>query len=237
MVAIVLHLYYQDLWEEFKSKIVPLLNESVHLYITVNDDSDYIKDMKLYAKEVIVLKNKGMDFGPFVYMWNKIKDSNYEYVVKLHGKKSVTATQRIGRNFGAVWRTELVDAIIRDKDTFEHIVEYMNDNPTIYMAGSIKHFFDYIKEPKNHINRLVALHSIEKLLAQVNSQEHGYFVGGSIFLVRTEYLKKFFGDCDLIELYEQFEDYYSDVGSLLAHGFERVIGYGVETHGGKYLML
>lgn len=237
MIAILLHLYYQDLWTEFKEKIVPLLNENTHLYITVNKESEYIEDMKSVAKNVFFVKNKGMDFGPFIYSWDKIKNDGYEYVLKLHGKKSLSASNRWGSNFGTKWRHELVNSIISSEDKFYEIIDYMKDNSVIYMAGSQIHFFDTYRESINHVNRLVCLKSIGKLLEMVDSQPHGCFFAGSIFLVRTDYLKKFFGDCDLKDLYEEFEDYYSDNGSLLAHGFERVIGYGVEKHNGKFLIL
>ena len=55
MVAIILHLYYQDLWEELKEKIIPLLNETTHLFITVNKESEYTNDMMQYSKKIFIL--------------------------------------------------------------------------------------------------------------------------------------------------------------------------------------
>lgn len=237
MVAIVLHLYYQDLWEEFKTKIVPLLDENTHLYITVNSESEYIDDMRNFSKELFIIKNKGMDIGPFVHVWNLIKDDGYDYVLKLHGKKSESASNRFGKYFGMIWRRQLVDPIIKTKDKFDQIINFMKDTPSIYMAGSQRHFYDTYREPIDHPNRMNCVNAIEKLLQKVNSQEHGCFFAGSIFLVTTDYLRKFFGDCDLDLLYEEFEEYYSAGGETLAHGLERVIGYGVEKNNGKFLTL
>ena len=237
MIAIVLHLYYQDLWKEFKRKIVPLLNDNTHLYITVNEESEYIDDMKHFAKELFIVKNKGMDFGPFIYVWNLIKDDGYDYVLKLHGKKSESSSKIWGPHFGTIWRNQLVNPIIKDVEKFHTIIDFMKENPFIHMAGSQRHFYDTYKEKINDGNRLNSLKSIEKLLQKVNSQEHGCFFAGSIFLVTSNYLKKFFGECDLNDLYEEFEDNYSSGGETLAHGLERVIGYGVETNNGKFLTL
>lgn len=237
MVAILLHLYYQDLWDEFKTRIIPLLDENTHLYITVNSESEYIDDMKSVAKNVFIIKNKGMDFGPFVYAWEKIQNDGYEYVLKLHGKKSESSSKRWGTNFGTIWRHQLVSPIINTREKFHTIINYMKENPYVFMAGSQRHFYDTYREPIHHVNRLNCLPSIEKLLKIVNSQEHGCFFAGSIFLVSTDYLKKFFNSCDLNYLYDQFEDYYSSKGETLAHGFERIIGYGVEKSNGKFLIL
>lgn len=237
MVAIVLHLYYQDLWNEFKSKIIPLLNENVHLYITVNDESEYIDDMKNFAKELFILKNKGMDFGPFVYIWDLIKDRNYDYVLKLHGKKSEVTNKRWHPEYGKTWRLQLVNSLIISPDKFNSVLDYMKNNEQIYMAGSQAHFIDKERELINSVNRTACLLSIQKLLKKINAPEHGCFFAGSMFMVKTEYLNKLFDGCDLKDLYEDFEDYYSSAGETLAHGLERVIGYGVEKYDGKYLIL
>lgn len=234
MTAIVLHLYYQDLWEEFKEKIIPILDEKTHLYITVNYESEYTEDMQTIAKQIFVIENKGMDFGPFVYVWDKIKDIGYKYVLKLHGKKS----ESVGiKHFGTNWRFKLINPIIKNKEKFEQIISFMEDNPIIYMAGSQHYFYDTDREKIDNICRKNCLHNIKKLLNFVNSNEHGCFFAGSIFLVTSEYLTKFFNECDLNKLYLEFEDYYSDDSDLLAHAMERVIGYGVEKHKGKFLTL
>lgn len=237
MVAILLHLYYQDLWLEFKSKIIPLLNKNVHLYITVNEESEYTDDMRSFAKKVFIVKNKGMDFGPFIYSWNEIKDIGYDYVLKLHSKKSESSIHKMGKDFGTDWRNDMVNALIKNKYQFDMIIDTLKKSPEIYMVGSKKWFISENKETVDNQYRLRCISSIKKLLSFVNSQEHGSFFGGSIFLVTSDYLKKLFGDCNLVSLYEEFEDYYSSYGETLAHGFERVIGYGVTKNNGKFHQL
>lgn len=234
MTAILLHLYYQDLWNEFKTKIVPILNDNVHLYISVNSYSEYIEDMKKYAKEIFFVKNKGTDFGPFVYTYNKIKNDGYKYILKLHGKKSLISVKK---GYGDFWRSNLVNSIISTPEKFNKILSVMDNNPQIFMAGSLNHLETKLTEYENHGNRLNALNAIERLCRYVKSNNHGSFISGSMFLTTTYYLNLFFGNCDLDELYEQFEEFYSNDGTLLSHGLERVIGYGVETHNGKFLLL
>ena len=54
--CILLHLYYQDLWEEFKDKLQPILNDNVHLYVTIcKDNTQYYKDIKRIAKSVFLV--------------------------------------------------------------------------------------------------------------------------------------------------------------------------------------
>ena len=57
--AILLHLHYQDLWEEFKEKIVPILSDRVHLYVTVHDNqTQYYEDIVNTSTEVFVVENR-----------------------------------------------------------------------------------------------------------------------------------------------------------------------------------
>jgi lipopolysaccharide biosynthesis protein len=230
MIAIVLHLYYQDLWPEFKEKILPILSESTHLYVSINDETEYTDDIREHAQEVFLVENRGMDFGPFVFVYDKLRTMDYKYIVKLHGKKSLHTP-----GIGDRWRKALVNSIIESPDQFHHIINYMESIPDIYMASSLEFYHDMNRESLNHPNRLAALPFINKVRNFINSDDHGCFFAGSMFIVTTNYLEKLFENVDLTKLYNQFE-----LGYLMdsfAHGMERVIGYGVNTYNGKYLTI
>ena len=230
MIAIVLHLYYQDLWPEFKEKILPILSESTHLYVSINDETEYTDDIRKYAQEIFHVENRGMDFGPFVFVYDKLRTMDYKYIVKLHGKKSLHTP-----GIGDQWRNALVNSIIASPDQFNHIINYMETIPDIYMASSLEFYHDTDRESINHPNRLAALPFINKVRNFVNSDDHGCFFAGSMFIVTTNYLEKLFNNVELTELYKQFEPGYSM--DSFAHGMERVIGYGVTTNNGKYLTI
>jgi lipopolysaccharide biosynthesis protein len=231
MIAIVLHLYYQDLWPEFKEKILPILSSTTHLYVSINEETEYTADIQLHANKVYVVENRGMDFGPFVYVYDKIQLSDYKYIVKLHSKKSLHSP-----GLGDWWRRDLVDCILHDTNQFQHVINYMESNPDIYMAGSAAHFHNKLKESYNHPNRIEAVPAIEKVNTILNVTDHGCFFAGSMFLVTTNYLNKLFNNINLETFYNEFTEGYSR-GGTLAHGFERVIGYGVETYNGQYLTI
>jgi lipopolysaccharide biosynthesis protein len=228
--AIVLHLYYQDLWPEFKEKILPILSDSTHLYVSINEETEYTDDIKQYANEVFLVENRGMDFGPFVFVYDKLRTMGYKYIVKLHGKKSLHSP-----GIGDYWRTTLVNSIINSDDHFHHIINFMETDSDIFMASSSEFYHDMDRESINHPNRLAALPFINKVRSFVNSGEHGCFFAGSMFIVTTNYLEKLFENVDLTKLYKQFELGYSM--DSFAHGMERVIGYGVMTNNGKYLTI
>lgn len=229
-IAVILHLYYHDLWHEFKNYLQPIINDNVHLYVTLNDNCEYLEDIKKYSKQVFIVENRGMDFGPFIFIYNKIKDLDYKYIIKIHSKKSLHTP-----NLGDYWRKKLMDSIFINEKHFNHIINFMNTDEKIYMASCEEFYFDKNKEFYNHPNRIAALPYINKVNEFLKVTDHGSFFAGSMFIVSKLYLDKLFNNVNLYTLYEQFE--YGYLRDSFAHGMERVIGYGVEKYNGKYLAI
>jgi lipopolysaccharide biosynthesis protein len=231
MVAIILHLYYQDLWQEFKQKLIPLLNENVHLYVTVNGTSEHLGDIFKHATKAYILENRGADFGPFVYVFNEIKDMDYKHVLKLHGKRSLH-----NQKLGDIWRKKLTEVLIETPDVFNSVVESMNTDERVFMAGAYSCFYDTKKEPLDGAGRVAEEESIQRLNKHLKAAIHGSFFAGSMFMVSKKYLDLLFKDVDLNKLYGEFEVGYRRDRSV-AHAMERVIGYSVEHYGGKFLII
>ena len=104
------------------------------------------------------------------------------------------------------------------------------------MAGSDEYFKDRVKESYTHPNRVNSVGAINKINTFLDVDDHGCYFAGSMFIVTTNYLDKLFSKIDLVSFYSEFNEGYSR-GGTLAHGLERVIGYGVETYNGKYLTM
>lgn len=231
--AIILHLHYDELWPEFEAKLKNILDENISLYITLNNNSNYINDMLKYTKNIFVLENRGMDVAPFIWVYNKIKQLNlkYEYYIKLHGKKSIH-TPGIGEH----WRNELVDSLIGDKNRLNDIFDAMNFDKSIYITGSSKYFCDKNIEQYHSVNRLSALGAINRVNNILNVCDYGCFIAGTMFIISSIYLDLLFNGVNLNEFYDEFETVYNK-DSTLAHGMERVFGYGVEHYKGTYLLV
>jgi lipopolysaccharide biosynthesis protein len=231
MVAIILHLYYQDLWQEFKQKLLPLLNENVHLYVTVNGTSEHLGDIFKHAKKAYILENRGADFGPFLYVFNEIKDMGYKHVLKIHGKRSLH-----NQKLGDIWRKKLTEVLIETPEVFNSVIDSMNKDERVFMAGAYSCFYDTKKEPLDSPGRSSEEGSITKLNTHLRSATHGSFFAGSMFMASKKYLDLLFKDVDLTKLYGEFEAGYHRSGTM-AHAMERVIGYSVEHYGGKFLII
>lgn len=226
--CIILHLYYLDLWTEFKEKIVPILNDEVDMYVSVTTlESEVISDIELYATEIFLVENRGADIGPFIYVYDKIKHINYATYLKLHGKKTVHDPK-----FGEAWRQELYYGIV---DHYDTILKHVATVSGYWMLGNGYHLLDMNSESNNHINRIQSLEFIEKAATYLKVPSEGAFFAGTMWLTNKEYLERLFKDIDLIDLYKQFQP--GHLTNSFAHGMERALCYGVEYYGGQYIKI
>lgn len=231
MVAIILHLYYQDLWEEFKQKILPIIDDDVHLFVTTNNETDITNDVRKHAKQVYIIENKGMDFAPFIHVYNEIKNSGYDYFLKVHTKKS-----KHNKNLGNVWREKLTEVFFNSKEGFTAVIDTLKSDESIYMAGAYSCFYDRLKEPLGSLSLMDNKETIQIVNSFLNVENHGCFFAGSIFMVSKKYLDILFENVILDEFKLIFNHTYN-AGVSTSHAMERLIGYGVEYHGGKFLII
>jgi lipopolysaccharide biosynthesis protein len=223
--AIILHLYYQDLWEEFKQKITPILNNNVHLYVSIhNTQTQYYDDILRIATQVFVVENRGLDIAPFLFVYDKIRDSGYTNLLKLHSKKSLH-TPNIGDN----WRQSLYFPLV---DNYDEIQQQVQQVEQPWMLGVREFYHDMLIEPKNHPNKLAAKPYIDRACELLQVEDDGSFFAGTMFIANSTYLKLLLGSIDLEHLYTLFEEGYTR--DSLAHGMERVLGYGIQYYKGTY---
>jgi lipopolysaccharide biosynthesis protein len=226
--AILLHLYYQDLWPEFKSKLEPILSDTIHLYVSVvHESSDWIDDIKNTAKEVFVVENRGTDAAPFIKVYSKVRQHGYKTYTKLHGKKSLHTP-----NLGDGWRRSLYYPLL---DHYNHLVSELSTKVSPWMAGTESLLHTPEREGRDSPNRRAAEVHVQKMCAILGVPDHGCFFAGTMWMTNAVYLEKLFKDIDLDKLYSVFEEGYSQ--NCLAHGFERVSGYGVTYYDGFYYNL
>ena len=222
--CILIHLYYSDLWKEFKPLIIPILDQGLaDLFITYNSMDESIEDAIKFSKFSFAVENKGLDAGAFVYFLSQIDFNSYSTITKIHTKKSIHHGREI--DFGEKWRKNLYLPLIETPETFNKNIETLISNPGI--LGSRKYF---LSPEEDHNNFVIS--DLEKkidrleIILKRKFEKTGFFAG-SIYMVSPEYLELLFERVNLMDLHSRFENGYK-TGNLLAHAFERVIGYGIE---------
>ena len=236
--AILLHLYYQDLWPEFWSYLKDIKDENTHIYVTVHTtETEWYNDIKSNVNEVFVIENKGMDFGGFLYAYNKIKHIDYLTITKLHGKKSLRLEP--GSNMpgpkdaggGARWRKELYLPLIETKEKYTQNISLFQKDPYLFMIGSKKFIqITGIHVHKSSIKYQSRKYWIDGLLniGHISREKH---ISGSMFTCTKEYLNMFFKNKEL-ELLSNMEKGYKLESS--GHHLECVI-CNCEPFGGYLL--
>lgn len=228
--CIILHLYYQDLWPEFKEKLLPVLSDSVHLYVTVIEETPNCDDIREIAKDLYIIENRGSDVAPFLYVYSKIQHCGYQTYLKIHGKKSLHTP-----GIGDEWRKSLYFPIIENYHWLleQTLDEYSQAVP--FMVGSSVWYHDDSREPKNHPNRLNISSYLNLALSLLNLTSDGSFFAGTMFLTNNAYLSKLFENINVMDLYDKFEIGYKS--HSLAHGMERALGYGIHQYNGVYIKI
>jgi lipopolysaccharide biosynthesis protein len=103
------------------------------------------------------------------------------------------------------------------------------------MLGAGMYYHDMYREPTDHINRLNNIEFINKAAQILKISNTGAFFAGTMWLVNSTYLTILFKDIDLDILYNQFE--LGHISNSLAHGMERVLGYGIQHYNGQYIKI
>jgi len=222
-VCVIIHLYYQDLWEWFE----PYLNNITYdfdLYVSTNFDSaqtDLQSRVKAFYPNAYYyeFENKGLDVAPFIFIVNDIlsQGKTYDCIIKLHGKKSIAH----GIDLGNSWRLALTNSIMGTIQNFEYCFNAVVKNPNYKLAGS-----QVWTLPQNVIG-------YEKEF--FNNQELPFsqyeFVGGTMFMINYSLIKDWFEKGNVYEkFYNNFPLGYIGDGSL-AHQFERVFGCLIKLYG------
>ena len=120
-ICLIIQLYYSDLYLEFidyidilKSKIK---NLDVYVDITrgVRQESEFLWLKAKFENIGAIVYNQpnlGKDIGSFLSILNDISNVDYDFIIKLHTKKSIHTCLHNRDINGELWRKELIQPII-----------------------------------------------------------------------------------------------------------------------------
>jgi len=141
-IAVVLHLYYVDLWDEIFGYLNNLNHLNADLFVTLSSDNDVQQNeeirkriLKAFPKaSIFMCPNKGMDIGPFVQVSNEISEQSkkYDLLLKIHSKKSLLAS---GEDAGRKWRKELFEGLMGSRTVVDQIVSIFEEQDKIGMIA------------------------------------------------------------------------------------------------------
>ena len=227
-VLVHLHLYHFDMWEIISSYLSLLENYNYDLYVTIPQDSELICSSinKFKNNSVIeVVKNNGFDVGPFIFVLSKVNLSNYDFVIKLHTKR--TLVNKFHINYfnmkGNRWKKYLF-SFISSKNRLQKSIEALNTNPSLGMVADRRIIADI------HDLSCGMESDVANLLKSIGlpSQKNYKFIAGTMFICKAKLLiplKKLNLTIDDFKVSNRSE------GNSLAHIIERFLGAIVYSQG------
>jgi lipopolysaccharide biosynthesis protein len=134
--VVALHLFYEELWPEF-AFFLTRIEQPFHLIVTSSriEPAFASNIRRLFpGAEVIAMQNRGRDVGPFLQLLNEGRLDGFEFVLKLHGKRSTQTG--LGSVFGHVWRRASLIDLAGSGDAVGEIIKRFDEHPEIGLIGS-----------------------------------------------------------------------------------------------------
>lgn len=221
--AVVLHLYYHEMWGEFLS-VLSETNIEFDLFVTLTQKGNSTEELKeriirdFPDSRVYIMPNRGRDILPFISLVNSGVLDQYSAVCKLHSKRSPH------RNDGEEWRQHLVKGILPGSSTGKLLRNFMqNRDAAVWVADG--QFYRGSRWWGSN------LHLTQRLLQRIELQVEPAklcFPAGSIY-----WLKPFVVGMlkSLAIKPTDFEGEDAQVDGTVAHAVERSIGLLVEAAG------
>lgn len=228
-LAVHLHLYYRNMWEELCGLLHNMDGYPYDLYVTMVEKDlslmEKIKEFKPDAK-IKIVENRGYDIGPFVDFLHDIDLDKYDLVMKLHTKsKNKGAKTNINRRIfnRKLWAETLINSLIGSTKQFEKNINAFKTDNLLGMVGS-----RYLITSDSKCIKTVQAETEKVLEALGHHATPIKFVAGTMFICRSQLLKEV-KDHYTITDFEPTDGLVKD--KTLAHVLERVLGSLVIANG------
>ena len=236
-ICVQVHIYYKELIDDI-IKQLNFIPFPFHCYIsTCNRENipfieNEFKNCKNAHKVYIeIFENRGRDVAPFIcQMKNKLDD--YEYILHIHTKKSITSDA-----YGDDWREYLYNNLLGNTENIYLIFKFFIDNKKI---GIIYPKTYPVVEPfmvwgtDNEQGKKNVQDFLKKIGIEINLSDKPVFPSGNMFWARTIAIKKAF-EADIAQ--DDFPPEKNQKDMTLAHAIERSWFYIVKNNGYTYLKI
>jgi lipopolysaccharide biosynthesis protein len=227
--AVLIHLYYIESWPLFIDRL-KFLDKPYDLFITLPAAHiDFIATINrdYPAAYVFETPNRGRDVLPFIQIAPTLLDKGYEYVLKLHSKKSSHRTD------GSEWLVDIVNSLLPDdRSTLDDLFDTLQKKDTGIVGPENQYLSLVVNFEANGvvmskvINRIYSKSTSYKVL-QAGRSDHGFFAG-TMFWARLDAFKPIIDNHFGIS---NFQKESGQIDATFAHGLERVFSLIPEIEG------
>ena len=216
-VAIVMHVYYPDLWPEFAQTLRDV-KIPYDLYVTLTWRGDETEGLATEiraafpAARVVPVENRGRDILPFLTLVNSGLLDDYAAVCKIHTKKSPH------REDGDHWRRHLIGGVLPDENLPAMLDAFIADDSAAFWVADGQ-FYDDTRWWGSNFEVTAAL--LRRVEIEIG-RDRLSFPAGSIYWIKPLMV----GMLKAMRLgTPQFDTELAQVDGTLAHGMERAMGF------------
>ncbi len=230
-VAIVVHIYYEDTWQDISGALASL-TVPFDLIVTTVPGRERLTDAirrDFPHANIEQMENRGRDVRPFLVLLERGRLDRYRYVCKVHGKNSYDGGRK--SYMGAIWRRRLLFDLFGAPGIANIIVDTFERDPSIGMIGPRAFRLPrdtYPEELSWSANRPLTL-ELAKRMGITSDKFRLDFFGGTMFWVRPEALKPLRD----LRLSSALPEEQGLLDGGLAHAIERVFSTSVVAAGYK----
>lgn len=221
-IAVIAHVFYEDLFEETRDYLRTLPNSDV--YVSVPESNRGFQETILAAfpdARIYVTENRGRDILPFIAIYRGIRPLDYPYLLKIHTKKSLHT--RDGVNWGA----DMYRKLMGSPEVINSVMSAFESHRRTGIIGPRGHVVD------GHTNWRPNQKKTTELARRAGIFKDSFlfnFVAGSMFWARPAALQ-YLATLPLQD--REFEAEPLGVDGAMVHAVERFIGLSCEALGYK----
>ena len=213
--AIIIHLFYIDIWEELKTYLSQLKIE-FDLFITVTDniaDEDILQIFRDQpAAHIYSVENRGRDVLPFLQVMNLLDTKSYKHICKLHTKKTGDS------DLGNVWRKLLYFDLIGSDKNIKRVLKLLDNYYEVGMVTGKNAVLSSSEYDFGNADRVRELAQ----MAGIEYQDEYSFPAGTMFWTKPELLDPLLRLLNGGDL--KFDKERGQTEKTLAHAIERFFG-------------
>ena len=212
-VAVAIHAFYTDVFEEILLMLKDSYETNLKLFVTTTDNQ-FKEVERLLIKQhfdfqILIVKNRGRDILPFIKVIPLILHGGFDFVLKLHTKKSLYVKN------SEEWRNDLYEKLI-GLGKIKQNINIFAQNQNIGMIGPAGHILPMHLYYGSNPDKVIELS--DRMGLDRHDLKGLSFVAGSMFYARTQVFKPLL-NLELEE--EEFRHRDLDHDGALAHAVER----------------
>lgn len=213
--AVVLHLYYPELWPEMAAELAHL-GDDYDLYVALPEHADESARQAITRQVpkamLLEFPNRGRDIAPFLTVLKGIRPLGYRQVLKIHAKKS------LHREDGSEWRQGFMRELLGSADQVQRITRAFAEDPRLGLVGPAGHYLAYRHYWGYPVSYPARVEQLKTQLGVDTPLQALHFFAGSMFWCRPEALDGLLKTLTP----ENFDEELGQVDGTLAHEVERL---------------